>query len=267
MFSVVRRGFDQQQVTEKINGLTARLTTEQQRADYAEQELRQALERIRELGRAGGGNPHGFGDRLEKLMLVAEQQAADTTERANQYAREIVERARSDAEAHRRDVEQTLVSRAANLDQEAARRNSVLQRRDEELAASQIAARQQAEEIRAAAERDAATVRETAQAEITELQFRARVEARAERDKSTRELARLIDMQDGVRAEMERINHGLGELREALTKELTAGGGQRAPRHPASLPPGTTARTDTLPRNGVHAPRVGTADVGARTSS
>jgi hypothetical protein len=252
-FDLVRRGFDRHQVieqfteftdrvtglTSKVAALTTQVTNERQRSEYAEQELRQAFSRISSIERA---NNHGFGDRMEKLMLIAEQQAADVIERAEQQAREIVEGARNDsevhrrdAEAHRREVEQTLVARAATLDQEAARRSAALQRRESDIAASQVAARQQAEEMRDIADRDAAIVRERAQAEAVELRnqiqahaadlrVKAQAEALADRDRGARELARLVDVQDGVRAELGRINEVLIELGGVLAREIQTGG-------------------------------------------
>ncbi|MGI9004541.1 MAG: hypothetical protein ACR2GH_23295 [Pseudonocardia sp.] len=249
VFNLVRRGFDRQQVTEqfaefvdritalntKVAGLTAQATNERQRAEHAEQELRQALSRVSSIERA---NNHGFGERMERLMLVAEQQAVDVIERAEQQAREIVEAARDeceeqrrDAEAHRRDVEQTLVARASTLDQEAARRSAVLQRRESDIAASQVAARQQVEEIRAAADRDTATSRERALIEAADvradaqnyaaaLRDKAQAEANAELDRGARELARLIDTKDGARADLARFSKMLVEMGETLANEL-----------------------------------------------
>ncbi|MGH3565094.1 MAG: hypothetical protein ACRDRH_03490 [Pseudonocardia sp.] len=249
VFDLVRRGFDRQQVTDrfaefvdKITGLiatiaelTAQATTERQRAEHAEQELRQASSRVNAIERA---NNHGFGDRMEKLMLVAEQQAVDLIERAERQAREIVEGARNecaeqrrDAEAHCREVEQALVARAATLDQEVTRRSAVLQRRESDIAASQVAARQQVEEIRAAADRDAATSRERALAEAADvradaqnyavaLRDKAQAEATAELDRGTRELSRLIDIKDGARAKLVRFSDLLVEMSETLAPEL-----------------------------------------------
>ncbi len=239
-FTVVRKGFDRTEVIEKIDGLSSQLATERQRADYAEQELRQALNRINALEQAVG-SPHGFGDRVEKLLVLAEEQAADITERAEQHAHKIVQHAQNDAESHRRDVEQSLAARAATLDQEANRRSAALQRREDEIAADRIAARAHADDLRATAEREAATVRERAEAEATDVRAKAQAEARAERDKGSRDLARLVDMQDGVRAEMGRVNHVLGELRAVLTGELATSANHAVRREPAALPAGTTA--------------------------
>jgi len=248
VFGLVRRGFDQQQVTEqfteltnkinglinKVAGLTAQVTTERQRAEHAEQELRQAVSRINSIERA---NNHGFGERMEKLMLVAEQQAVDIIDQAEQQAREIVEGARNeseaqrrDAEAHRREVEQALVSRAASLDQEATRRSAVLQRQESDIAASQVAARQQVEDIRAAADRDNATCRERALAEAADvradaqnyavaLRDKTHAETSAELDRGARELSRLTDIQDRTRAELVRINNMLIKMSASLANE------------------------------------------------
>jgi len=278
-FDLVRRGFDRHQVIEQftkfadrvtaltnnVTGLTTQVASERQRAEYAEQELRQAFSRISAIERA---NNHGFGDRMEKLMLIAEQQAADVIERAEQQAREIVDGARTeseahrrDAETHRRDVEQALIVRAATLDQEAARRSATLQRRESDIAAGQAVARQQAEKMRDIADRDAATVRERAQAEAVELRnqiqahaadlrAKAQAEAQAERDRGTRELARLVNVQDGVRTELGRINEVLIELGGVLAGEIQIGGQEAMRLKAVPFTDATGNGTPTsLPRN------------------
>ncbi|MGH3565095.1 MAG: hypothetical protein ACRDRH_03495 [Pseudonocardia sp.] len=299
-FDLVRRGFDRHQVikqftefaervtglTTKVAALTNQVTNERQRAEYAEQELRQAFSRISSIERA---NNHGFGDRMEKLMLIAEQQAADVIERAEQQAREIVEGARNeseihrrDAEAHRREVDQALVARAATLDQEATRRSAALQRRESDIAASQIVARQQTEEMRDIVDRDAAIVRERAQAEAVELRnqiqahaaalrVKAQAEALADRDRGARELARLVDVQGGVRAELGRINEVLVELSGVLAREIQTGGSE-AMRLKAVPLTGTSGNggATSLPRNAVRPVRNGnstTRDSGATRDS
>lgn len=245
MFDVVCKGFDRGQVTDKITALTEELSTERHRAEQAELALRQSLERIDGLEQARVGDQHGFGDRVERVLVLAEQQAGEITTRAEEQARQIVQDTHATAEAHHRNVEEALLSRAAGLDHEAAQRSAQLQRQEDEIAASRVAARRQAEDYRAAAERDAAHLRERALTEVDELPAAAKAAAQADRDNGTRELARLIDMQNGVRAELYRMTDLLGGLREILTEELTTPGGYDGQRRPAVQPPGTTSSEDT----------------------
>lgn len=262
MFDVVRKGFDRVQVTEKIIGLTEELATERQRAAYAEQELRQAFDQIRELEQAGGTVQNGFGDRVEKILVLAEQEAAEITDRAEQHAKEILERARIDAEAQCREVEKALVSQAVKLDQEAAARSAGLQRREDEVAGSEAAALKRAEELRTAAERDTTLLHEQVEAEVAQLRAQAKAQVLEDREKGTRELARLVDMQDGVRTEMDRIHQRLGELREVLTAELATPAGLVGKRPTAAETTGSADPTSS-PR---HAPvQAGTSGHSARS--
>lgn len=235
-FDVTRRGYDRDQVDDRIRALSERLVAAEQERSR-ERERAAALEAQLQDGGSGpatapigveqgdggtggrppgGGDDHhydGFGVRAEKVLRLAEQLAADTRDQASGEAAATVERARADAEKHRHETEQTLIARATAQDQEAARRQAELDEREQQMIAQLAAAREKAEEIRAGAVREADRVRQEAKATATALRHEAEAAIREDRDGAEKELARLGGVRAGVRAEMAR-------LREALVREL-----------------------------------------------
>ena len=81
---------------------------EQQRADDAEAELTRS--RARPAGEAEHGDAvqQGFGHRIERVLRVAEQEAANARATASREAAALMERTRREAETHRQEVEQNL---------------------------------------------------------------------------------------------------------------------------------------------------------------
>ena len=75
-----------------------------------------------------------FGYRAEKLLRIAEQEAAEVRTHASRESAAIIEQARTEAEKHRHEVEQSLIARAAVLEQQAAQRNAELQEREQQIA-------------------------------------------------------------------------------------------------------------------------------------
>ncbi len=154
-----------------------------------------------------------FGFRAEKLLRLAEQEAAEVRGNATREATAMVEQARSDAEHHRHEVEQALIARAGVLDQQAAQRALELQEREQQIADQLASARAEAETLHEATRRAADQYREQAQAEADEVRARAAHTAERMREAAIEEVSKLGDLQNTARAE-------LGRLADLLTHEL-----------------------------------------------
>ena len=114
-FDVVRRGYDREQVDERMRFLGAELSTAEraltaarERAATLEDELASARS---ELGRRTPET--GFGNRVEKILRLAEDEAAEIVERARAEAEQELER----LTALREDVQQRLRSTQKVLDE------------------------------------------------------------------------------------------------------------------------------------------------------
>jgi cell division septum initiation protein DivIVA len=122
-FDVVRRGYDREQVDERMRFLSAELAT-------AEQALTAARDRAATLedelastrGQLGRRSPEtGFGNRVEKILRLAEDEAAEIRQRATDEAAEIVERARAEAEQLVADATERAQQRSRDGEQELQR--------------------------------------------------------------------------------------------------------------------------------------------------
>ena len=237
-FDVTRRGYDRDQVDDRLRALTDRLAAAEEARRQESDRASRLESRLAEAGAAGSApaapapsapgergpaspdapapRAEGFGARAEKVLRLAEELAADLRSQSAEEAAALVESARADAESHRHEVEQTLIARAAQQDQEAARRQVELREREQQLTAQLAAAREKAEEIRAGATREAEQLRQEARAEAAALRMEAANAIRADRDAAQHELSRVGSVRDSVRAEMTRLHEVLsGELGHA----------------------------------------------------
>ena len=82
--------------------------------------------------------------------------------------RAIIEQARTEAEKHRHEVEQSLIARASLLEQQAAQRTAELQEREQQISDQLAAAREQADQLHATAVRAADRLREESEAAAEE---------------------------------------------------------------------------------------------------
>lgn len=212
LFDVVRRGYDCPQVEERVQQLTASVAAERARVQQTEGELRDALARLREAEQAAPATEveGGFGARVEKLLRLAEHEASEIRSKASKEATALLEQARADAESHRHEVEEALISRAASMDHDAARRTAALNEREQEITDNLAAAREEADTIRLAAERDAEQERARAERRAQELTAQAEKAAQQERQTAEQEVSRLAKVRDGVRAEMAKSHRILG---------------------------------------------------------
>ncbi len=168
LFSTALRGYHHRQVDERIAVLTEQADAQRIRAEAAESDLSAALDQLRNTPQ-GGDADRGFGVRVEKLLRLAETEAAEVRTTAAQEATTLIEQARVDAQAHRGEVENELTASAASVDQDNASRTARLNDREQEIDDQLAAAREQAAAIRAEADRDAAQVCEQAERELDRL--------------------------------------------------------------------------------------------------
>lgn len=100
-FDIVLRGYDREQVDERLRFLGGELTTAEQalaaareRSAGLEEELASARA---ELGQRVPDPDVGFGNRVEKILRLAEEEAAEIRQRANDEAAEVRQRANDEA--------------------------------------------------------------------------------------------------------------------------------------------------------------------------
>ena len=242
-FDTVLRGYERRQVDEYVSRAKDEIAKLKDELTESERKRRQADEHAeateRELRDVRAKSAHAepravedsFGYRAEKLLRIAEQEAAEVRAHASRESAAIVEQARTEAEKHRHEVEQSLISRASVLEQQAAQRNSELQEREQQIAEQLSAAREQADQLHAAAVRTADRLRQESEAAAEEAKLRVAADIQRQRDQATQEITRLDKLQSDVRSELARLN-------EVLSTEL------------AAKRPGGPARTDNGSPNG-----------------
>jgi cell division septum initiation protein DivIVA len=245
IFDLVRRGYDRQQVDDHIRTLLTKNSELQQahqplanqlnelqqkhqsmvgqiaelqqahqrehrRADWAEGELRSARTQLEQLNEQGnGGSQQGFGYRVEKLLRTAEQEAADVRSSAAREATSLLERARKDAEAHRHEVEQSLIHRTATLDQEAAQRKVELDERERQIGEQAGAARDETERMLSEVRRQADQLHHEAAARAEQERVKAEKSIRERQEAAEHELGRLRSLHDEVRGQLARLLESL----------------------------------------------------------
>lgn len=225
-FDTALRGYDRRQVDEfvaarkkEVAALNAQLADERRERQAAADRADKASSELRDVRARSAHEPavaeESFGFRAEKLLRLAEQEAAEIRGNAGRESAAIVEQARKEAEQHRHEVEQTLISRASLLEQQAAQRSAELQEREQQVADQLAAAREQADQLHAAATRAAERLRQESEAAAEETRARADAAAQRQRDQAEQEIGRLSALQSDVRSE-------LGRLAQVLTSELAS---------------------------------------------
>jgi cell division septum initiation protein DivIVA len=233
IFDTALRGYERRQVDEYVGDKSkeiSRLTMElaeanrqrrlaTEHAEATEKEMRELRARSAHSERAVPEDSFGF--RAEKLLRMAEQEAAEVRVHASRESAAIVEKARSEAEKHRHEAEQALISRASLLEQQAAQRAAELQDREQQIADQLAAAREQAEQVHAAAARAADRLRQESEAAAEETRIRAETAAARQRDQASQEIGRLSALQSDVRAELARLAQVLSaELSDARSGKV-----------------------------------------------
>jgi DivIVA domain-containing protein len=214
-FVTVLRGYDRIEVDEYIDDLLAVVTTLRTSATEADKAKRTAEERAaaaerRAADAANAPQPaaaptEGFGVRAERLLRLAENEAAEIRAAAAAESSAVVERARADAEQRRHEAEQALISRSAQADQESARRTAALDEREGALKSQIEAARGEIEMLTRAAQREADRLREQVRHEIDEKRAAAELEATRAVEAVEKDVARLKALRESTRQELARI--------------------------------------------------------------
>jgi cell division septum initiation protein DivIVA len=215
-FPLVVRGYDRRLVDQFVAEQRQALRELAAELSDTEQRLRQATERAAgdaaerqrlrdELAAKRAGAPEGYGARAEKLLRLAESEAADMRANASRESAALMEQARVDAEQHRHEAEQALIARSRELDEEARRREAELSDREQKAAEQVAAGRAEAGRLREAAAESAATLRDEAQAEAELIKARARAEAGRVAEDARVERNRVTELRSEVHAELERI--------------------------------------------------------------
>jgi hypothetical protein len=251
----VLRGYERRQVDEyvaKAKDEVAKLKeelAEAQRKRRLANEHAEATEReLRDVrAKSAHSEPRSvedsFGYRAEKLLRIAEQEAAEVRTHASRESAAIIEQARTEAEKHRHEVEQSLIARASVLEQQAAQRTAELQEREQQIADQLSAAREQADQLHAAAARTADRLRQESEAAAEEAKLRAATDIQRQRDQAQQEIARLDKVQSDVRAELARLN-------EVLSNELSAGPRPGVPAARSSAGGSGTGGSGATPNGG-----------------
>jgi hypothetical protein len=213
-FELVFRGYDREQVAAElgrqeqvIEQLKAKLTATEQGLRHTTQQLR-AIETARRSASeepASAAGPSGFGPRAEKLLRLAESEAADIRSQAVRDASELMERSRAEAELQRHAVEQALIARAREFEELAARRDAECQDREDQIARRLSAAQAEADRIAAAAQREAERLREEVEVEVEALRSRIQAESDQMREQARLDVDQLHEVRAATWGDIERI--------------------------------------------------------------
>jgi DivIVA domain-containing protein len=226
-FGVVLRGYDRIEVDEYVGEVERqvaqlrselvrsddRLRRAEQRVEAVERENRAVHARLDTTATAAPAAPlsEGFGMRAERLLRLAEQEAAAVRAEAAEEAVQLRQQVREDVERQRHEAEQALIARSAQFDERTAQRTAELARREQQVAEQVAAARDEAEAVQSAAHRVADELRRRAEVESEEARARAAAEVAALREQAAQELDRITALQSGVRAELQRLSTRLGQ--------------------------------------------------------
>jgi cell division septum initiation protein DivIVA len=216
-FETVLRGYDrrqvdefilrQEEVAEKLRISLAetegRLGVATESAELLEAENRRLHESVTKQREAA--KEQGFGARAEKLLQLAESEAAELRSRTVRESADLMEQSRAAAEGYRHEAEQALIVRTAELDQLAARRDADLVEREEQIAGERAAMRAEANRVKAEALNEATRLRMEAESEADAVRSRARIDAERLRDEARLDVDRLDDVRTRTQSEIRRM--------------------------------------------------------------
>jgi cell division septum initiation protein DivIVA len=216
-FGTVVRGYERDEVDRYVgqaHRLMARLRSELTDAEERRRRADQRIDALEVENRAvrarleSAATPpeEGFGVRAEKLLRLAEQEAAEVRSEAVEESAILRQQVREDIERQRHEAEQTLIARSAQFDEHAARRTAELQQREQQLAEQLTAARDEAEAVQSAARRAADHYRQRVEADVEQVKTRVNAEVAQIREQATQELDRIATLESGVRAELRRLS-------------------------------------------------------------
>lgn len=230
-FAVVRRGYSPEQVDATFSDLVRDLTTLRVERDG----LRKACTGLEaEVGRLTSDGPtyRGLGDRVEQILALAEEEAAELRRTTAAEAETVREAAQRDAETVRAEAERFAQDRRdeandflqhnrAEAEQAAADFKITLAQRREEAQRDFDTRMAAADALQVDAERRAASLREDCEAMLADAEKRGEqivAAARAKAAETDREAAARTERS---RAESERELAVLVARRDAINKQLT----------------------------------------------
>jgi len=216
-FEIAMRGYDRGAVDAFLEAGASERLEMRKRLEASERERQQAEQHaaaterenrtLREGYRTSSASPadERFGFRVQKLMRLAEQEAADVRVSAAREASALLEQARAQGERHRHEVEQNLIARSAALDEQASVRIAELQERERQVAEQLASAQAAADALRDAANRAVEQQLAQAEAEVESVRARAEHEAHRFLEQARAEGDRLTALTGGARAELTRL--------------------------------------------------------------
>jgi hypothetical protein len=221
-FATVLRGYERRQVDDYVarqRDQTATLraqlveTQRQRRLATDHAEATEQENRRLHATAAHEAPQEGFGLRAEKLLRLAESEAAEIRARTSQESVALLEQTRGETETHRHAVEQSLIIRAAQQDQAAGCRAAELHEREQQIAAQLEATRADLQQLHAAATRAADRLRQESEATAHEIRLRAESTAKNARDHAEHDLMQLSTLRSNV-------YDRLSQLADVLINEL-----------------------------------------------
>jgi cell division septum initiation protein DivIVA len=234
-FAVTVRGYDRAQVDDYVDTLrnwhgnaTARMQAAETEAAQLREQVVRLRQRVADLEQQTGQEPPrtitALGDRVTRILQLAEEAAAQTRTEAEAEARMIVSKAEDEAEANARTTRARQVEVETFLTSATEQAQQAVQHAEQR--ASEAAARLTSEAEARAAQRES-EARERSQQIIAEAEAnRARVleELAAERSRAGAEV-------EALRTKRDEIRTGLSHLQESLHSTL----GELPPDQPASV--------------------------------
>lgn len=270
-FDVVLRGYDKRQVDERLRTLGAQLAA-------AENALAAAAERVAMLedevhrSRSGGDSQPDahFGARVEKILMLAEEEAREVRSQADAAAAALVEQARAEVAGQRQRAEQEAAAWRAEANRRAAEQDSALQRRcaaledarqelQRESVRVRTQAQEEAEQIRKAVAQEADELFKTAAQDADEVCKAARAEAAQLVAQARAEANRLVTTATENAQQRERASahelHQLSRLNDEINADLyrakeVLDGLFGATRPVARTSPGTSPAPARRPKDG-----------------
>ncbi|MGH3774760.1 MAG: DivIVA domain-containing protein [Pseudonocardiaceae bacterium] len=192
-FDVVLRGYDKRQVDERLRTLGAELAATRNALQAATERVSMLEDEINRSRPGGDSQPESnFGARVEKILMLAQEQAQEVRSQADAAATALVEQARAEVASHRQRAEQDAAAWRAEANRRAAEQDSALQRRSAALENARQELQRESVRVRTQAQEEAEQIRKTVAQEADEL-FKAAAQDADEVCKAARaEAAQLV---------------------------------------------------------------------------
>jgi cell division septum initiation protein DivIVA len=164
-FDVVLRGYDKRQVEERLRILGAELVVACNALRVAQERAAMLQEVSRSRSDSDAHLDANFGARVEKILMLAQDEAREVRRQADAAAAALVEQARAEAAVQRQQAEQEVAAWRVEMSRGAAEQDSAAKRRS----AALDRARQELDRAREELDRESERVRAQAQAEVEQM--------------------------------------------------------------------------------------------------